>query len=75
MIVSGKDTYLVGRLRVGKWGSWERSSRRVVADWLSGMASITELCKPLGVVGVLDSAVGPMKQRARGHSAGQSLVG
>jgi Transposase DDE domain group 1 len=39
------------------------------------MAAVTELCEQLDVVGALDAAVGPIKQRARGHSAGQLLVG
>jgi hypothetical protein len=39
------------------------------------MAAITELCEQLDVVGALDAAVGPIKQRARGHSAGGLLVG
>jgi hypothetical protein len=39
------------------------------------MASVTELCEQLDVVGALDTAVGPIKQRARGHSAGGLLVG
>ena len=42
---------------------------------VSGMAAITELCEQLDVVGALDGAVGPIKQRAVGHSAGQLLVG
>jgi hypothetical protein len=39
------------------------------------MAAITELCEQLDVGGALDAAVGSIKQRARGHSAGQLLVG
>jgi outer membrane lipoprotein SlyB len=42
---------------------------------VSGMAAITELCEQLHVVGALDGAVGPIKQRAVGHSAGQLLAG
>jgi Transposase DDE domain group 1 len=67
----------VGRLRVGKrpWlkvrvGAPDPSLRRV-----SGMAAVTELCERLDVIGALDGAVGPIKQRARGYSAGQLLVG
>jgi hypothetical protein len=67
----------VGRLRVGKQS---RSKVRVGAPdpsltGVSGMAAVTELCERLDVVGALDGAVGPIKQRARGHSAGQLLVG
>jgi hypothetical protein len=72
-----KDTYLVGRLRVAK-----RRRRRVRVGApdpslteLSGMVAVTELCEQLDVVGALDAAVGPIKQRARGYSAGQLLVG
>jgi hypothetical protein len=39
------------------------------------MVAVTELCEQLDVVGALDTAVGPIKQRARGYSAGQLLVG
>jgi hypothetical protein len=42
---------------------------------VSGMAAATELCEQLDVVGALDAAVGPIKQRARGQSAGGLLVG
>jgi hypothetical protein len=42
---------------------------------VSGMAAVTELCERLDVVGALDGAVGPIKRRARGYSAGQLLVG
>jgi Transposase DDE domain group 1 len=42
---------------------------------VSGMAAVTELCDQLGVIQALDAAVGPIKQRARGYSAGQLLVG
>lgn len=41
----------------------------------SGMAAVTELVERLGVIGRLDAAVGPIKTRKRGHSAGQVLVG
>src|SRR5215207_2787455 len=39
------------------------------------MAAVTELVERLGVVGELDAAVGPIKIRRRGHTAGQVLVG
>jgi Transposase DDE domain group 1 len=42
---------------------------------MSGMAAVTELCDRLGVVEALDAAVGPIKQRDRGFTAGQVLVG
>jgi hypothetical protein len=39
------------------------------------MAAVTELVDRLGVVEALDTAVGPIKIRARGYTAGQLLVG
>jgi hypothetical protein len=42
---------------------------------VSGMAAVTELVERLGVVSALDTAVGPIKQRDRGFSAGEVLVG
>jgi len=36
---------------------------------------ITELCGRLGVIGALDAAVGPIKQRDRGFGAGELLAG
>jgi len=41
----------------------------------AGLAVITELCGRLGVVGELDAAVGPIKQRDRGFGAGELLCG
>jgi hypothetical protein len=40
----------------------------------SGVAAVAELVERLGVVGVLDRHVGPIKVRDRGVSAGQLLV-
>lgn len=42
---------------------------------LAGLAVIEELVGALGVVGELDRAVGPIKERARGMTGGQLLVG
>jgi hypothetical protein len=42
---------------------------------VSGMVAVTELVDRLDVIGRLDDAVGPIKQRRRGHTAGQLLVG
>jgi hypothetical protein len=39
------------------------------------MAAVTELVERLGVVEALDTAVGPIKIRARGYTAGELLVG
>jgi hypothetical protein len=41
----------------------------------AGLAVITELCGRLGVIGALDTAVGPIKQRDRGFGAGELLAG
>ena len=41
----------------------------------AGLAVITELCGRLCVIGALDTAVGPMKQRERGFGAGELLTG
>ena len=41
----------------------------------AGMAAVTQLCDRLGVIGVLDAAVGPVLQRARGFGAGLLLAG
>ena len=41
----------------------------------SGLAALTELTDRLGLVERLDAAVGPIKTRGRGFSAGQVLVG
>ena len=37
----------------------------------AGMAVVTELCRRLGVIEALDTAVGPVKQRDRGSGAGE----
>jgi len=41
----------------------------------AGMAAISELCDRLGVIGAIDAAVGPVKQRNRGFGAGELLTG
>ena len=41
----------------------------------AGMAAVSELCERLGVIGALDAAVGPVKQRDRGFGAGELLAG
>ena len=41
----------------------------------AGLAAISELCGRLGVIGALDAAVGPIKQRDRGLGAGELLTG
>jgi hypothetical protein len=39
------------------------------------MLAVSELCERLDVTGWLDAAIGPIKQRRRGHTAGEVLVG
>jgi len=41
----------------------------------AGLAVVGELCSRLGVIGALDAAVGPIKQRDRGYGAGELLTG
>ena len=41
----------------------------------AGLTAVTELCGRLGVIGALDAAVGPIKQRERGFGAGELLTG
>jgi len=41
----------------------------------AGLAAVTELCDRLGVIGAVDAAVGPIKQRDRGFGAGELLTG
>jgi len=41
----------------------------------AGLAVVSELCGRLGVIGALDAAVGPIKQRDRGFGAGELLTG
>jgi hypothetical protein len=42
---------------------------------VSGMLAVAELCERLDVVGRLDTAIGSIKLRRRGHTAGEVLVG
>ena len=41
----------------------------------AGLVAVTELCGRLGVIEAVDAAVGPIKQRDRGFSAGELLAG
>jgi hypothetical protein len=42
---------------------------------VAGMLAVTELVERLDVIGRLDGAIGSIKQRRRGHTAGEVLVG
>ena len=62
--------------------SAKRGARRVgvgAPDWtltgMAGLAAVDELIGRLGIVEVLGRGIGPMKQRDRGLSGGQLLVG
>src|SRR5919112_4180217 len=71
-----EDTYRVSSLR-------SRQRRRRVRIGApdpaltpaSGMVAVTELVERLDVIGRLDATIGPIKQRRRGHTGGQLLVG
>jgi hypothetical protein len=71
-----KDTYRVGRVRE------IRRLRRLVGigapdpslTSVSGMVAVTELVDRLNMIKLLDAAIGPIKSRDRGHTAGQLLV-
>ena len=67
----------MARIRGGKR---ERRQARIGAPDAAltpngGLAAVSELCDRLGVIGALDAAVGPVKQRDRGFGAGELLAG
>ncbi len=77
MIISGgghlsgeHDTQQAGKRRQARIGAPDRS---LTPD--AGLAVVSELCSRLGLIGALDAAVGPIKQRERGHGAGELLAG
>src|SRR6266581_3867033 len=76
IISSGEDTYLVTRIRGRR--RTRRQARIGAPDAAltanAGLAAITELCGRLGVIGAIDTAAGPVKQRDRGFSAGELLT-
>src|ERR671921_2092274 len=72
-----EDTYRVRRVRKGRvrrarvqGGAPDESLTR-----FSGLIAVTELVERLDVIGRLDAAIGSLKQRRRGHTAGEVLVG
>ena len=84
----GKGTCRVATIRGGK-RSAKRAKRRAGRSrpvvrvgrpdasltGLAGLVTVDELAVRLGIVTELDLAVGPVKDRDRGHTAGQLLVG
>ena len=42
---------------------------------VSGMVAVTELVDRLGMITLLDAAIGPIKARGRGFTGGELLVG
>jgi hypothetical protein len=76
-IIQRRGTYLVNRIRGGRQ---KRRQVRIGAPDRAltpnaGMAAVSELCGRLGVIGALDAAAGPVKQRDRGFGAGELLAG
>jgi len=72
-----KGTHLVNRIR-GK--ARKRRLVRIGAPDAAltanaGLSAVGELCDRLGVIGALDAAVGPVKQRDRGFTAGELVAG
>jgi len=88
IIVHGKGTCRVATIR-GRARSAKRASRRAgrarpvvrigrpdaALTGLAGLVAVDELAARLGIVAELDRGVGSEKQRDRGASAGQLLVG
>jgi hypothetical protein len=75
--LSGEGTYLVVRIRPRKR---KRHRPRIGTPEATltanaGLAAISELCGRLGVIEAVNAAVGPIKQRDRGFSAGELLAG
>jgi hypothetical protein len=68
----------VKRIRSGAGRPWQQPRIGAPDPALTpnaGLAAVTELCGRLGVIGALDAAVGPVKQRDRGFGAGELLCG
>lgn len=77
MASQGKGTHRVDTLR-----DMRRLRRRVRIGapdpWLapvSGMAAVSEFVHRLGMIALLDAAIGRIKVRGRGFTGGQLLVG
>jgi len=89
MIFHGKGTCQVKTIRGRQRGDKRRALRRARVSGpvvrigkpdasltgLAGLVTVDELAVRLGIVAELDRAIGPVKDRDRGHTAGQLLVG
>jgi Transposase DDE domain group 1 len=75
--LSEEGTYLVARIRgrKRKHGQARIGAPDAALTPSAGLAAVSELCDRLGVIGALDAAVGPVKQRDRGFGAGELLTG
>ena len=70
--LSEEGTYLVARIlgRKRKCRQARIGAPDAALTPSAGLAAVSELCDRLGVIGALDAAVGPVKQRDRGFGAG-----
>jgi hypothetical protein len=73
--LTGEGTYLVVRIRGRKRQQPRVGTPEAALTANAGLAAISELCGRLGVIEAVDAAVGPIKQRDRGFSAGELLAG
>jgi hypothetical protein len=75
--LSWRGTYLVIRIRsrAGKRQQVRAGAPDRALTANAGLAVVTELCGRLGVIEAIDAAVGPIKQRDRGFSAGELVAG
>ena len=77
VISSGEGTYLVSRILGGRRKRRQAQigapDRALTAN--AGLAAVSELCDRLDVIGALDAAVGPARQRDRGFGPGELLTG
>jgi hypothetical protein len=80
-LVARKGTHLVNKIGIDKDRGKRAGGRVRVGNpdpsvtGNAGMVAVTELLDRLDVIGGLNSATGPIKQRDRGFGAGELLVG
>src|SRR6187431_629450 len=82
LLSKGDTTPPCGAYRVDRVVEIRRLRRRVrigapdpTLTRFAGMVAVTELVDRLGMIKLLDAAIGPIKTRDRGFSGGQLLVG